>query len=735
MTNNEVRSISCPSTHSRAGRIALAATLSAALVGTGALGIAPASALAPVAGTGPSALAPATGTAPAARAGVLPAADASAPLTNLSHLNFLLDEVPLPVIAGHTTYRAAENPVVEAPWTYANKNADGGYSPIGGGTLDPATGYYTQGAFNADDTARTAVVYLRHWQQTGDTDSRDHAFQVLRSLTYLQTTEGPNAGNVVLWQQADGALNPSAEPVELPDPSDSAESYWLARTVWALGEGYAAFADEDPEFAAFLQERMDLSLAALNRGSLSDYPAYDVADGKQVPAWLIADGADASAEAVLGLTAYLKVKPTGPTAATAETALSRLGEGIAAMSTVEGASGDWPFGAIMPWTHSPSLWHAWGGLAPAAAAVASEVLDDPALLTAAVQDSAQFTPQLLAAGGPDNAWSPTPGEAQIAYGVDSRLQSLVATADAADAPGLLNVAAITAGWYFGANRSGQPAYNPATGAAIDGIERDGRVNPNSGAESTIHALLSMLTLDAHPDLKAAALGISATVGTHGLSVVEAESGALTGGTVVTPASAWTGEANWSGGAYVDLAAGGTLRITVPADDQARRVHPIVNQAVDPAGTTTWTTGKPGKGKGKPAVLGTTANGGAGAQGITDAPGQLLPLPLTNTLPGKTTQVAATTDGAAQLDALLIQPLISTVTVTGSAGDSTLFVSADTADSERRVDVPRGQQLVQQAFDATGQPVADSHRGMGDKRSGKVFIAAGGFTQVWFEAKK
>ncbi|QYF72325.1 hypothetical protein [Cryobacterium sp. PAMC25264] len=354
----------------------MAATLSVALVGTGALGLAPASAVTSTASTPGSAV---------------PAADASAPLTNLSHLNFLLDEVPLPVLAGHTTYQAAENPVVEAPWTYADKNDDGSYTPIGGGTLDPATGYYSQGAFNADDTARAAVVYLRHWQQTGDTSSRDHAFQTLRSLTYLQTTDGPNAGNVVLWQQVDGTLNPSAEPVELPDPSDSAESYWLARTVWALGEGYAAFADEDPAFAAFLQDRMTLSLAALNAGSLGDYPAYDIADGDEVPGWLIADGADASAEAVLGLAAYVQAGPTGPTADTARTALDQLSAGIAALSTVEGASGDWPFGAIMPWTHSPSLWHAWGGMAPAAVAVASEVLDDPALLTAAVQDTAQFT--------------------------------------------------------------------------------------------------------------------------------------------------------------------------------------------------------------------------------------------------------------------------------------------------------------------------------------------------------
>ena len=43
--------------------------------------------------------------------------------------------------------------------------------------------------------------------------------------------------------------------------------------------------------------------------------------------------------------------------------------------------------------------------------------------------------------------------------------------------------------------------------------------------------------------------------------------------------------------------------------------------------------------------------------------------------------------------------------------------------------------MQQVYDATGQPVAATNKGKGNDRSGKVFIAAGGFTQVWFEAKK
>ncbi|TFD47888.1 hypothetical protein E3T55_14300 [Cryobacterium frigoriphilum] len=644
------------------------------------------------------------------------APDADAPLTNLAHLNFLLDTVPLTEVPGHTTYRLAEHPDVLAPWTYAD-NTDGVYTRVGGGVLDPATGYWTQGAYNADDIARTAVVYLRHWQQTGDQTSRENAFQTLRSLTYLQTDSGPNAGNVVLWQQADGTLTPSAKPIELPDPSDSAESYWVARTVWALGEGYAAFQHDDPEFAAFLQDRLHLSLDSLNEQSLAQYGEYDVADGTQVPAWLIAGGADASAEAVLGLSAYTAVEPGDELA---RTALTQLAEGVAAMSS--GSASEWPFGAIMPWNKSQSLWHAWGGLAPAAVADASVALDRADLLAAAVTDSATFTPQLLAAGGPDNAWSPTPGEAQIAYGVDSRLQSLVQTAEAAKAPGLLDLAAITAGWYFGANRSGEPAYNPATGTAVDGIERDGRVNPNSGAESTIHALFSMLTLDANPTLKAAALGIDTTVSTSGLSVVEAEAGIISGtGMNNIPESAWTGEANWSGGAYAALNAGDTLSLTVPASDQDRNVYPIVNQTEAASGSTTWTTGR--------TTLGDTLNGDAGGQGITDAPGKLSPLSLDRALPGGATNVTGTTTGAAAIDALLLQPQISTVAVSGAGGDSTLYVSATTETRTQQVAVPNGFVLTQRGYDATGQAVAERAGQKGHDRAGRVTIAPGGFTLV------
>ncbi len=138
-----------------------------------------------------------------------PAAVAAAPLTNLAHLDFLLDEATPPAdVEGHTTYRLADEPTLIVPWTYADARPGGTFQRVGGGPLDEATNTWGQGAYNADDIARAAVVYLRHWSLTGAEKSRDSAYELLRSLAYLQTTDGPNAGNVVLWMQPDGSLNP-----------------------------------------------------------------------------------------------------------------------------------------------------------------------------------------------------------------------------------------------------------------------------------------------------------------------------------------------------------------------------------------------------------------------------------------------------------------------------------------------------------------------------------------------
>ncbi|MEU8225779.1 hypothetical protein [Kribbella sp. NPDC048915] len=598
-------------------------------------------------------------------------------LSNLGHLDFLRDFVTPPPAAGHTTYGSGPLGVL---WTYADHQPDGSYRRIGGGTYDPVTDSYGQGAFNADDIARAAVVYLRHWKQFHEESSLRVARDLLRGLTFLQS---PN-GNVVLWMQPDGTLNPSADPVELPDPSDSGPSYWLARTVWALGEGYSVFRGVDRGFADFLRDRLEVAIAALERQVLVRYGRYNVVDGRRLPAWLIVNGADATSEAVLGLSAYVEA---GGSAA-ARRALGRFAEGIAEMHA--GSTREWPFRALLPWGESISDWHAWGAQMPSALAAAAEVLRKPALLSAAIGDTAGFTPLLLTSGGPDNGWLPVPiDRSQIAYGVDARLHALLAI----DRPGQRHLAAFVAAWYFGANRAGEPMYDATTGRTYDGISGDGVINRNSGAESTIHGQLSMLALDAHPDVA----HLSGATAYDGLQVVEGESGS--GGTVVAPPSAWTGESQWSNGAYLSF--DGTATWTVPASTQERLVLPVVNLVSTAAPRTAWTSGE--------VALGTLTHE-CGAQGISAAPGALLPLTLGKVLPAGATTLTARATGTAQVDAVLLLPTISRLRV----GNATLLVSVDSR--PRVVDV-RGRRTY--TYDSGGRLIA----------RGASLVVPGGFTVV------
>jgi len=311
-------------------------------------------------------------------------------------------------------------------------------------------------------------------------------------------------------------------------------------------------------------------------------------------------------------------------------------------------------------------------------------------------DAAGFTPLLLTSGGPDNGWLPTPiDRTQIAYGVDARLQALLAI----DRPGLKHLAAFVAAWYFGANRAGRPMYDTDTGRTYDGVSGDGVINRNSGAESTIHGQLSMLALDAHRDVAL----LSGTPSYDGLQIIEAES--ASGGTVVTPPSAWTGESQWSNGAYlaVDGTTDGTATWTVPPSAQPRLALPVVNLLDTPTPVrTTWTSGS--------RTLGTLTHV-CGPQGISAAPGALQPLTLDHPLLAGATTLTTRSTGTAQLDALLLLPAISTLRI----GAATLLVSVDTVP---RVVSVSGKRVL--AYDDGGALVAEGSRAL---------VVPGGFTVV------
>lgn len=656
--------------------------------------------------------------APAIAAPPAPTATAqhSARLTDLAHLDFLSDRVTVPNTAAHSTYRLAQDPKVGVLWVYADARDGGTFERVGGGAHDPVTDTWGQGSYDADDIARAAVVYLRQWRATGDPHARTQAYQQLRGLAYFQTLTGPKAGEVVLWMQPDGSLTSSPTPPDSPNPADSDQSYWLARTLWALGEGYAAFRHSDPAFASFLADRMQLSVRALNRDTLGRYGKYQTIHGVRVPSWLIVDGADASSEAMLGLSAYVQAR--GPGAAAAASALTKLSRGVAEMSA--GSSTTWPYRALLPWALSRSDWHAWGSQMGAGLAAASTALHRKSLLEPAVDDAAGFTPQLLTSTGPVNGLLPSPVDAtQIAYGADARVQTLLAVGTAGRRDGIRDLAGIAAGWFFGANPAGVPVYDPATGVTFDGVQADGTVNRNSGAESTIHGLLTMQVLDANPDLAALARSSAVVSVRDGLTVVEAEGGALSGNAALaSPESAWTGESQWSGD-LVEAGPGSTVSWSLPAASQPRLVQPVVELVHGSTASSTFRLG--GR------STGSVRYGRVGAQGNAPSAGMLTPIDLHAVTPAAATTVTATTRGGiGRIDALLVMPQVASLVAAGNGHAVAVLSSKSRSVEVRPVAVGGHGWATIRSYDRNGRQLWVS-RATGS--TVRATVAAGGFTIV------
>jgi hypothetical protein len=425
-------------------------------------------------------------------------------------------------------------------------------------------------------------------------------------------------------------------------------------------------------------------------------------DGRRLPAWLIAGGADATAEAMLGLAAATEVGD-----ARSRGALQTYGEGVAAMAT--DPSKGWPFGAVLPWTGSLGFWHAWGAAAPEALARGGALLRRRDWTAAAVADAGRFTPQVLASGGPHNAWAPIPAEAQIAYGAHGR----VAGAVAAGGEGHRVLAGLAAGWFFGANTAGVPVYDPATGVTFDGVETDGRVNRNSGAESTIHGLLTMQLLDANRDIAELATSITGLASFSGLRVLEAEAARRSPGAVVeTPAGgAWIGEGNLSGGSFVRLARGEWVEFDVT--EAGGILHGLVWRQAADAGDAVWEVFT-----GRRKVWSTkTPAGGAGDRGLTEADGMLVPQLLGGDLPAEAVTVRCTSRGDVRLDALVIQPRIANAVYSTARGAAVLYANGARGDERVAALAPGSGR----SYDADG-----SQRGQA-VQGGKVRVRGAGFT--------
>jgi hypothetical protein len=186
--------------------------------------------------------------------------------------------------------------------------------------------------------------------------------------------------------------------------------------------------------------------------------------------------------------------------------------------------------------------------------------------------------------------------------------------------------------------------------------------------------------------------------------------------VVTPPSAWTGESLISG-SYVHLPAGAGLRWQVPPADQPRLVLPVVDLRPGVPARTVWHSDA--------GPLGEVDHARVGAQGNSPAPGALLPVTLPRELAAHATELTAqaTAGNPATVDAVMLEPLVSRLTLAGDRHSTTLLRSAG---QTAQVTAGSTGPATVEVYDAAG---ALHSRHTSTATQLRVTVLPGGFTLV------
>jgi hypothetical protein len=340
-----------------------------------------------------------------------------------------------------------------------------------------------EGVACVDDAARAAVVYLRHYELTKNDESRTRAVSLLKFISKMETDDG-KFYNFVL---KDGSINLNGKT------SFKSFGWWAARGVWAMGLGCRILAPTDSAFAKVLRRGVERTFPSID-SLLAPYGKEKQISGLRIPAWLFYEsGSDATSELLLGVTNYYvftgdkRVKPY----------IEKLAAGL--MSMQEGNLKTFPYGLHRSWQ---TMWHMWGNGQTQALALAGRIPKDDTMIQSAEREATGWYSRLLINGFMKELdvsdTAKHVGYEQIAYAVRPMAVGLIRLYEATKNTRYLTMSGLAASWLLGNNVLGEPMYDSATGRCFDGIRDSATLNRNSGAESTIEALATMVEVDQLP---------------------------------------------------------------------------------------------------------------------------------------------------------------------------------------------------------------------------------------------
>lgn len=339
-----------------------------------------------------------------------------------------------------------------------------------------------------DDVARALVFYCR--QYASEPDAGD--LQRIQTLSEFVLSMQAENGWFYNFMFPDKQVNTTHQN------SVAERAFWAWRAFWALSELNLLRADA----LKGLQDRSRSAMDKLigNIGAMCPQDAgYQAFDGVQVPECIAALGGDQAGVMMIALTNYYRIYGS------AQAKELLLFYGSLLLETQFGDAENAPYHAFLSWQN---FWHAWGNSQAFALLYAGRILEHQPFIEAGLNEVRHFYPHMLAKGRlhgfklsrQEDTLRMEDGRQfpQIAYDVRPMVFAALEAYAITEEETHAQTAAQLASWLLGANPAQHSMYDPATGRTFDGIGAPEEINRNSGAESTIEALLTLQAIASIP---------------------------------------------------------------------------------------------------------------------------------------------------------------------------------------------------------------------------------------------
>jgi len=398
-------------------------------------------------------------------------APANTSLVNTAHLDYLYTPIAFSTgvnVAGVYIYS-------EAPGYHPVADTDEGFTCV-------------------DDVARAIQVYLRSAKYSSDTSIQNKVFKLIRFVLEMQSANG----------YFYNFLFPNITINTNGSTTTNSANWWSWRALYTLSEAGPIIRIRDPQLADKMNNALSKLLAKIKTDLVPLAQTTKLVTGITVPEWLpVGSGTDQAAIMILGLIPYCTVN-NDPVLVSY---IKKLADGIALMQ--QGDALHFPYSCILSWENT---WHAYASDQSFALMKAGVFLNETNYTAKGMAEVDNFYPWLLKNGmrssfvlenhGTEIKLTSEKSYEQIAYGIRPMVFAAIEAYRLTNQDKYADMAGHLAAWFLGANDANKIMYSPATGRCFDGIQSS-RVNRNSGAESTIEALLTMEMVESYPAVKSA----------------------------------------------------------------------------------------------------------------------------------------------------------------------------------------------------------------------------------------